>query len=67
MKPPKTQSKVLNQMDPNKWYSAYDLQCSIATLQALWQKGFVRQKTILGAIFSPRVNVTFQRIESNQI
>lgn len=57
----KTQTKVLGRMESNKWYSAYTLQCPIATLEALQQKGFVRMRMGLGAIFSPRVNILFQK------
>lgn len=62
----RAQTRVLNQMEPNKWYSAYTLQCSVATLEAMRRKGFVRMKMRLGALFSPRVNILFQKVRRNK-
>ena len=40
----KKQQIVLNKMEENKWYSAYDLRCSIPTLRALQSRGMVKSK-----------------------
>ena len=39
-----TQTKVLKKMQFGKWYSAYDLQCSMATLRALRSKKMVQAR-----------------------
>jgi len=67
MKLSETQTKVLNQMKPDKWYCSYDLSCSLGTLRALHQKGCVKMEAGLGSTFSPRVNITFQKINEEEI
>ena len=44
MKLSKTQAKVLEKMELDKWYSAYTLQCSMATLRALRSKKMVQAR-----------------------
>ncbi len=61
MKLSPAQKVVLDKMKVNEWYSAYDLQCPIATLEALSRKGLVRMQSGLGAIYSPRVNIMYQK------
>ena len=62
-----TQMKVLSQMEPKKWYCSYDLSCSLETLRALHQKGCVKMKAGLGSSFAPRVNITFQKIDEEEL
>lgn len=59
MKLSDTQKKVIEKMEPGKWYCAYILQASLATLDALKKKGVLTSRSGLGSIFSPRTGVEF--------
>jgi len=60
MKLSKTQRKVMDKMEYDKWYSAYDLRCSVATLNALGNKGIVETKRLLGSYYFPRTNIEYR-------
>jgi len=55
----KTQSKVVRKMIDMKWYSAYDLQCGISTLESLYKRGIVGKSSGLGSLFCPRTGIKF--------
>lgn len=59
-----TQKEVYDRMKPNVWYSAYDLQCSIATLKSMTQKGYLKSRGegLLGSMYSQRTTVEFMRL-----
>jgi len=58
----KVQQRTLDKMEKGKWYSAYGLQASLATLEALLNKGIiVRSKMRPGDMFFPRVNIKFRK------
>lgn len=56
------QSQVLYRFPKDKWKSAYDLQVSMATLNALVEKGFLERRGVgtLGAHYSPRTTVEYR-------
>lgn len=54
------QKEVLKKIKRGVWYSAYNLQVSIATLRALVKKGILESKSGLGSLFDPRSNVMFR-------
>ena len=60
------QELILEKMEADKWYNCYDLGCSFATLLILHQKGRVSKRAGLGSSYSPRVNITFQKLERSQ-
>ena len=57
----KTQQKALVGMHIGIWYSAYDLQVSIATLNALHRMNLVERRSDIGVFYSPRTAVEFKR------
>ncbi len=67
MKLSKAQEKVLQVLDAMEykdWYSAVDLECSLATLYALRNKGMIRiQYNGLRGIDSARFNIQCQIIK----
>jgi hypothetical protein len=48
------QKNVLTRMTLDQWYNAYELRCSLATLEALRRKGLVEEGLVAGSFFSPR-------------
>jgi len=65
MKTTKAQNKVLEKMTVGHWYSAYVLQCSIATLNALAKKKIVeRSGGAVGCMFCPRTSTQFKLKET---
>ena len=56
------QELIFDKMKPRTWQSAYDLQCSLATLNALWKKGLLERKDCIGSYFFPRNNIVFRRV-----
>ena len=60
MKLSKAQSKVIDKMTDGEWTTAYDLQCSVATLNALFDKGIVETKRISGSYYFPRTNIEYR-------
>jgi len=56
------QSRVLYRFPKDKWKSAYDMQASMATLNALVEKGFLERRGVgtLGAHYSPRTTVEYR-------
>jgi len=61
MKLSPAQKQVLVKMEAGKWYSAYDLQVRISTLEALRERGLLDCRSGLGSIFSPRTDVLFRK------
>ena len=57
------QRAVLNEMIGNNWYSAYNLQCSISTLNALHKAGLVEGRCDSGYLHSPRTSIMYRRIK----
>ena len=58
----KTQSEVLDKMVVGQEYSAYELQCSLATLYALVNQGHISSQYGLGSMAFPRTSIKFKRI-----
>lgn len=58
----KKQFEILNKMTKGKKLSAYDLQCSISTLNALSHKGYVLRTSGLGSMYCPRTGIKFQKV-----
>ena len=55
-----TQMKALGQMKDGKKHCAYTLRCSLATLDALANKGFLCQGgNMLGCMWTPRTSKMF--------
>jgi hypothetical protein len=44
----------------DKWQCAYELKCSLATLNALVLKGYAERTSELGASFFPRTSINFR-------
>ena len=59
------QSKILDKMDPGQEYSAYNLRCSLATMDALTHKGFIHQTNpgAFGTMGNPRCYRLFKKME----
>lgn len=57
----KTQIAVLEKMAPDQWYTAYDLNCSLTTLEALTNRKILEMKGGLGSMFSPRTEIRFRK------
>ncbi len=57
-----TQIKTIGKMKKEIWYSAYDLQVGVNTLNALHSKGVVNKQTHPGYIWSPRTSLQFRLI-----
>lgn len=55
-----TQVEVLSRIT-EMWQSAYELQASRATLNALVKKGLVQRRGGLGAILDPRTSIQYRR------
>jgi len=58
-----TQQKVLNAMKKDVWYSAYELNASLATLYALRNKRMVEMKSGSGSIAFPRTSIEFRKLD----
>ena len=65
MKLTKTQKKVLLRMKAEEWYTAYDLNCSIATLRSLSKKEYLESKTT-GYMAFPRNSIYFKNISERK-
>ena len=58
-----TQSKILAKMEKGTSYSAYGLQASLATLDALSRKKYVkRDSSMVGCIAFPHSSIKYTRI-----
>lgn len=55
----KVQSDVVKKMADREWYTAYDLQCKISTLNALYEKSLLSRQSPMGSYFCPRTIVKF--------
>lgn len=66
MKLSKAQKRTLEKMKPKEGYSAYDLQCSLATLYALRDKGFITSRADIGYFAFPRNGVIWKIKEENE-
>jgi len=56
----KAQQDALSRLSDTEWRSAYDLQCSLSTLNALVSKGEAIKRHNLGSSFSPRTCIEFK-------
>ena len=61
MKLSKTQKETLEKMEEGKWYTAYDLQVSLNTLYALYNRDLVDLKKDLMWTFFPRTSLNFRK------
>lgn len=60
------QERALAKLDESEGRSAYDIQESLGTLNALSLKGLVRaHRSGLGSLYSPRVGITWWRVGKN--
>ena len=57
-----TQIKAVEKMERDIWYSSYDLQIGLNTLNALHDKGVVKKRGGLGSIWSPQTNIHYKLI-----
>ena len=55
-----TQFKIISRMKNGRWLSAYDLGCSITTLNSLAIKEIVEKNTPIGFISCPKMNIQFR-------
>ena len=53
-------SKALAKMEPGKWHSAYGLQETLGTMQALERRGLVDVRHTIGSMFSPQTNILWR-------
>lgn len=60
----KAQKVVLNKMNSGQWYTAYDLNCSLTTLESLANRKILEMKSGLGSMFSPRTEIYFRKKEN---
>lgn len=60
-KPTKSQIEVLNKMQPGVWYSAYELQCGLNTLEGLYNRRLVLKKAEIGYLYSPRNSIMYKK------
>ncbi len=60
MKLSETQEKVLDKMKNGKWYSSYELQCSLATMHALRNRYLVTSKSGPGAFAFPQNGIMWK-------
>ena len=61
----KVQQETLDKMTIGVYYCAYDLKCSIATLEVLCYAGYIREKAIgfYEQLFDSRTKRNFKRIK----
>lgn len=60
-----TQERALAKFELNMPYSAYDIKESLATLDALVRKGYLREVTRgAGSMFSPQTHRMFRKVKS---
>ncbi len=64
MKLSKAQSEALRKFQDGEWKTAYDVQCSLSTLDALTNKGLLEKKMRLGSFFCPRTNIDYRLAKS---
>ena len=60
MKLTPSQQKALDKLHDGKWHSAYELQVSLNTLQALVNKNMAESRHELGSYYSPRTDIRFR-------
>ena len=58
----KTQQRAVKKMEQGKWWSAYGLQESLSTLNALHRKGVIERRAERGSGFMPRICIKFRLI-----
>ena len=56
----KKQQEALNKMQRKVWYTAYDLNTSLSTLNALKNKGVIESTYTSGYFYSPRTCILFR-------
>ena len=58
----KAQEAALEKLSETEWKSAYDVDCSLATLNALVTKGYARSKHTVGSMAFPRNSILFKKV-----
>ncbi len=67
MKLSKAQKKTLDKMEVGVDYTAYDLQCSLATLKALGDKEVIGITYMgIGNFYSPRTDIQWQKFDDEE-
>lgn len=61
----KVMCKALDKMRDGKWYSAYGLQISLNTMNALQSRGLVESKCGLGSVYCPATGIKFKKVKNN--
>lgn len=62
----KVQQRALDKMVLGKVYCAYELHESMATLDALVRKGYLKKRSGLGAMFSPRTEIEYMKVNKKE-
>lgn len=57
----KTQAAVLAKMKSGEWATAHELRASLATLQALCERGRVEKRTGAGSFTFPRTGIEWRK------
>lgn len=55
------QQQALDSMTAGQWTCAYDLNCSLSTLEQLNRKGLIQRQSGVGGHFSPRTHILFRK------
>lgn len=63
MKLSKVQKETLDKMEEGKWYSVYNLQASLNTLDALKRRGLVKREYRQGYMFFPRNQIKYMKVK----
>ena len=63
MKLTPTQQIVLDKLSTTEWKCAYDIKCSLGTLNALINKKLVKSRHGAGAFSSPRTGIEFKKLK----
>jgi hypothetical protein len=58
-----TMQKVLDRIRVGTTTTAYDEQASLATLDALVERGYLTRKILYGAAWSPRNQIEYTRVK----
>lgn len=66
MKLTDAQRRALAKFADGAWHSAYDVQASLATLNALRKRGLLQRQSGLGALFSPRTSIEYRITPAGQ-
>lgn len=67
MKVSKVQKETLDKMEKGKWYSAYDLDVSMSTMEALLNRGLVEKSKLRpGDMFFSRTSIEFKKVKDKE-